>query len=98
MTGHLAVMIPNKIQQNLAKFHENNPKVFKRRVWKGPPPEYRWAAWKVIWGVQQSEVKGAYDELLEKASQYDENEHEVFRQINLDLGRTYPRHPFLDLK
>jgi len=87
-------MIINKIQKNLLEFYENNSKVFRRRVWKGPPPEYRWAAWKVISGALQSEIKGAYEELLEKANQYDEHEHPVLNQINLDLNRTYPWHPF----
>ena len=85
-----------KMQKNLKEFYENNPKVFRRRLWKGPPPEYRWAAWKVISGALQHEVSGAYEESLRKADQFDENEHKVLNQINLDLNRTYPWHPFFN--
>lgn len=88
--------ILNKIQKNLKNFYENNPKVFRRRICKGPPPEYRWAAWKVISGALQHEVSGAYDESLRKADQFDEEEHKVLNQINLDLNRTYPWHPFFN--
>lgn len=84
------------MQRNLKEFYENNPKIFRRRLWKGPPPEYRWAAWKVISGALQYEVSGAYEESLRKADQYEENEHKVLNQINLDLNRTYPWHPFFN--
>lgn len=90
--------ILNKISKNLQEFYERNPKVFKRRVCKGPPPEYRWVAWKVLTGALQSEVPGAYEESLEKADQFNDEEHATLNQINLDLNRTYPSHPFYSEK
>jgi len=35
-----------------------------------------------------------YKELLDEADKLDENEHDKLRQINLDLNRTFPEHPF----
>ena len=55
-------------------------------------------AWKVITGALQSEVPGVYEEMLEKAAQFNDEEHEVLNQINLDLNRTYPWHPFYSEK
>lgn len=78
----------------MQEFYEAHPKVFRNRVCKGPPPEYRWLAWKVLTGAFQSEVPGAYEELLEKADTFNDEEHPVLNQINLDLNRTYPSHPF----
>lgn len=51
-------------------------------------------AWKVITGALQSEVPGVYEEMLEKADKFNDEEHMVLNQINLDLNRTYPWHPF----
>ena len=86
--------IINKIWKNLQEFNETHPKLFRKRVCKGPPPEYRWLAWKVLTGAFQSEVQGAYEELLNRADEFNDEDHPVLNQINLDLNRTYPTHPF----
>lgn len=91
-------MILNKVNKNLQDYYVKNPKVFRRRVAKGPPPEYRWAAWKVLTGALQSEAPGAYEELLEKADKFNDEEHVILNQIDLDLNRTYPWHPFYSEK
>jgi hypothetical protein len=51
-------------------------------------------AWKVLTGAFQSEVPGAYEELLEKSNEFKDDDHATLNQINLDLNRTYPNHPF----
>lgn len=84
----------NKICKNLYEFYKEHPQLFRRRVCKGPPPEYRWLAWKVLTGAVNYEVPGAYQELLNKADEFNDEEHPVLNQINLDLNRTYPSHPF----
>lgn len=91
-------MTINKINKNLHEFYAKHPKKFRRRVAKGPPPEYRWAAWRVLTGALQSEVSGAYEELLEKADKFNDDEHPSLNQIDLDLNRTYPWHPFYSAK
>jgi hypothetical protein len=79
---------------NLKKFFDKNNKKFLERIGKGPPWDYRWLAWKVISGVNYSQIPGLYKELLEEADKHDDNEHDKLRQINLDLNRTFPDHPF----
>lgn len=79
---------------NLKDYFDKNPVKFIERIGKGPPCDYRWLAWKVISGVNYSQIPGLYSELLEEADQIDENEHDKLRQINLDLNRTFPDHPF----
>ena len=36
------------------------------RLAKGPPPQYRWLAWKVIAAKKIKKAKGLYEELLTK--------------------------------
>lgn len=83
---------------SLKAFFDKHPQKFLERVGKGPPCEYRWLAWKVISGVNKSCIPGLYKELLEEADKYDENQHDKLRQINLDLNRTFPDHPFFSDK
>jgi hypothetical protein len=51
-------------------------------------------AWKVLTGAFQSEVPGAYEELLVKANESEDDYLVTLNQINLDINRTYPNHPF----
>ena len=82
------------IYNQLKAFFQKYPDKFLERIGKGPPWEFRWLAWKVISGVNYSQIPGLYKELLEEADNYDENEHDKLRQINLDLNRTFPDFSF----
>ncbi|CAI2386137.1 unnamed protein product [Moneuplotes crassus] len=82
------------VYNKLKFFFEKDPDKFCERIGKGPPCEYRWLAWKIISGVNYSQIPGLYKELLEEADQIDENEHDKLRQINLDLNRTFPDFSF----
>ena len=50
----------------LNNFYEANPDLFLSRLSKGPPPQYRWLAWKIISGRKLKRTKGLYEELLTK--------------------------------
>jgi hypothetical protein len=84
----------NDRYNNLKKYFDDHAHKFLERIGKGPPCEYRWISWKIISGVKYSRIKGLYLELLEEADLLDENDHDKLRQINLDLNRTFPEHPF----
>lgn len=85
---------PTVRYNNLKHYFDKHPEKFLERIGKGPPCEYRWLAWKVISGVMYSQIPGLYKELLDEANELNENEHDKLRQINLDLNRTFPDHPF----
>lgn len=73
----------------LNNFFETNPQLFLSRLSKGPPPQYRWLAWRVIAGRKQKKTIGLYDELLDK-------ETEWMHDIMKDLDRTHPAHPYFN--
>ena len=83
---------PAHLERTLETFFQENPKVFIRRVCKGPPPRYRWMAWKIICRTKGSQVAGTYQELLSK----EEPNNKDVNQLKLDLHRTLPKHPFFD--
>ena len=55
---------------------------------KGPPPVYRWTAWKVALKIRHYQILGRYKDLKER-----ENECKWIRTIEKDLDRTFPLHP-----
>jgi hypothetical protein len=61
------------------------------RLSKGPPPQYRWLAWKVATGHTIKKTKGLYEELLTKGDHSKYN-HDIMK----DLDRTFPVHPFFN--
>lgn len=48
----------------LSNFYEAHPKVFLDRLSKGPPPQYRWLAWKVAISKLKKRGTGVYEEFL----------------------------------
>lgn len=46
----------------LNNFYEAYPKLFLSRLSKGPPPQYRWLAWKVISSRKLKKINGLYEE------------------------------------
>lgn len=49
-------------QIGLNNFYEAYPKLFLSRLSKGPPPQYRWLAWKLIARRKLKKVNGLYEE------------------------------------
>ena len=83
---------PKQLERSLEEFLEENPKVFIRRVCKGPPPYYRWMAWKVISFSRRSQIAGVFQELVAR----EERDNPHFYTLSKDLNRTLPTHPFFD--
>ncbi len=77
----------------LTNFYETYPDLFLSRLSKGPPPQYRWLAWKVAIAKNLQKTKGLYEELLTKRP-----ENECMIDIKKDLNRTFPGHPFFELE
>ena len=75
----------------LRNFLEAYPGLFMSRLSKGPPPQYRWLAWKVATGHTIKKTKGLYEELLTKGDHSKYN-HDIMK----DLDRTFPVHPFFN--
>lgn len=46
----------------LNNFYEAYPHIFMSRLSKGPPPQYRWLAWKVAMARHIKRAKGLYEE------------------------------------
>ena len=75
----------------LNNFYETYPQLFMSRLSKGPPPQYRWLAWKLIAGKKLKKAKGLYEELLTKG-----NDSPWMHDIMKDLDRTFPTLPFFN--
>lgn len=75
----------------LNNFYEANPNKFLSRLSKGPPPQYRFLAWKVVAGKKLKKAKGLYEELLTKGK------NSIWmHDIMKDLDRTFPNHPYFN--
>lgn len=48
----------------LSNFFRHNPEKFKSRLSKGPPPAYRWIAWKFVASLIIVKEKGLYEAKL----------------------------------
>lgn len=87
----LGYLAPELCEQDaecsLIKFAKKEPFVFHRRLIKGPPPVYRWVAWKVALKLKQRRVPGLYQQL--KTSR----DSKFLPIIQRDLDRTFPMHP-----
>ena len=75
----------------LMNFYEAYPHLFMSRLSKGPPPQYRWLAWKVAMAKKMKRVKGLYEELLTKGEK-----SKYLHDILKDLDRTFPSHPYFN--
>ena len=73
----------------LSNFYETYPKLLLSRLSKGPPPQYRWLAWKVVTQKRLKPTKGLYEEVLQKGK-----ESACMADIVKDLDRTFPNHQF----
>jgi hypothetical protein len=78
------------LEANLEAFMEKSPKIFNGRVSKGPPPEYRWFAWKLLSKSKSYILGGVYDDLLKNVQPGWEFD------IKKDLDRTFPDHKFFN--
>ena len=72
----------------MIKYAQREPHVFHRRLVKGPPPVYRWVAWKVALKVKEHKVPGLYAKLKK-----DKENSKWLKTIKKDLDRTFPTHP-----
>ena len=61
------------------------------RLSKGPPPQYRFLAWKVVASRKLKKAKGLYEELLTKGK-----DSIWMHDIMKDLDRTFPSHPYFN--
>eukprot|EP01022_Parablepharisma_sp_SALTPOND_P021048 TRINITY_DN39_c0_g1_i8.p1 TRINITY_DN39_c0_g1~~TRINITY_DN39_c0_g1_i8.p1 ORF type:complete len:1537 (-),score=275.86 TRINITY_DN39_c0_g1_i8:771-5381(-) len=73
-------------ENNLIVFSESKPGEFSQMLSAGPPPRYRWIAWKVALKVKAIRVIGMYDKLRKKKTPWAQD-------IEKDLNRTFPTHP-----
>ena len=48
----------------LKNFYNHHPEKFRERLRKGPPPAYRWLAWKFISSRILGKCKGLYENKL----------------------------------
>ena len=73
----------------IKNFYRHHPQKFRDRLRKGPPPPYRWLAWRFIGSRILGKCKGMYENKLK----HGEN-NEWLYVIDKDLNRTFPAHPF----
>lgn len=77
------------MEQGVSKFMVERPDVFRRRVRRGIPTEYRWDVWKAAARTEERAQPGRYQRLLEVENQWT-------RPIEIDIPRTFPEMPLFD--
>lgn len=77
----------------LQNFYNNHPDKFRSRLSKGPPPSYRWIAWRFMGKQFLNKDKGLYEKLVQEGA-----DNKWLHDIDKDLGRTYPNHPLFDVQ
>ena len=75
----------------LNNFYETYPNLFLSRLAKGPPPQYRWLAWRTVTSRRLKPAKGVYEELLTKGK-----DPIWLHDIMKDLNRTFPILSYFD--
>ena len=75
----------------LRNFYGQNPSKFIGLLSKGPPPAYRWLAWKLISSIIMTKEKGAYERYLKQGV---EGNSKWGRVIDNDVNRTFPFHQY----
>lgn len=78
---------PATVDEGLENYYRAETKKFIRRLKKGPPPKYRWAAWKVALNVKQVVIKGLYKSLTTKEMR---GKCKWIKDIRGDINRTFP--------
>lgn len=78
----------------LRNFYSQNPSKFIALLAKGPPPAYRWLAWKFIGSIILTKDKGAYERYLKQGKEGMEGNSYNSRCINNDVNRTFPFHQY----
>ena len=77
----------------LKNFYRHYPEKFRDRLRKGPPPAYRWLAWRFMGERILGKSKDQYENYLKQG------EHgEWLHDIDKDLCRTFPLHPYFAKK
>ena len=76
----------------LKNFYRHYPEKFRERLRKGPPPAYRWLAWRFIGSRILGKCKGLYENKLKQG----ENNSWLY-VIDKDLNRTFPTQPFFSI-
>lgn len=66
-------------------------KLFRKRLLKGPPPQYRWPAWTAIRELSYRVNEKDYEDLPRAKAEIEE-------QISKDLGRTFPKEAYFNLE
>jgi hypothetical protein len=66
-------------------------KLFRKRLLKGPPPQYRWPAWTAIRELSYRINEKDYEDLPRAKA-------EVEEQIGKDIGRTFPKEAYFNLE
>ena len=77
----------------LANYYKHNPDTFRSRLSKGPPPCYRWLAWKFAASLILVKDKGVYESKLAEGV-----DGSWLHDIDKDLGRTFPAHPYFSME
>ena len=76
----------------LQNFYNNHPEKFLSRLSKGPPPSYRWIAWRFMSRIILRKDQCSFQKLVELGK-----DNKWLYDINKDLDRTYPQHTVFDL-
>ena len=75
----------------LKNFYSESPELFISRLAKGPPPQYRWLAWRFITNhiLNKSTVgKGVYEKQIKKGRKKANSVNKEY--IRKDINRTFP--------
>ena len=73
----------------LGNFFATNPELFLNRLAKGPPPQYRWLAWKFVASKLKPKITGDYDKYLRISKHPSNKQCQI--DIEKDIDRTFPQ-------
>lgn len=71
----------------LGNFFATNPELFLNRLAKGPPPQYRWLAWKFVASKLKPKITGDYEKFMRlgRSSSNKSCQHDIEKDINRTL-------------
>lgn len=73
----------------LGNFFATNPELFLNRLAKGPPPQYRWLAWRFVASKLKPKITGDYEKFMRLGRS--PSNKSCAQDIEKDIDRTFPQ-------
>jgi len=77
----------SNIEESISNYFNRNPNEFLNLLKDGPPPKYRWVAWKTVLQINSLLSKNTYQSLISSSRR---SEAKWAKSIEADIHRTFP--------